>query len=211
MVVYINDLELDVLNGSVPRRASAGNSRSTTSDSASTDPSTTLKNTPSGSSPKKPANVPAADCQPDETPVEQAQKLVNSMAENLVAALETAACKVMRLRTGPALPAEGLRIRGVFAETDERNRVRRLLVGSHPTAPKMLLFVGVNNLASSQQPLYGLGNPAGINVSRHSPIITVTSYSPATGFKMNRNAADDEFKNIGSQVVGDLNALLLAN
>jgi Domain of unknown function (DUF4410) len=210
MVVYVSDFELEVLNGRAPRRASSRNSPSAISGNASTIPSATQKNTPPGSSPKKPAPAPTADSQPDETPAEQADKLVNTMAENLVTALQKAGFKVKRLRTGQALPAEGLRIRGVFAEPDEQNRVRRLLVGIDPTTPKMLLYVGVNNLARPQQPLYELANPPG-NDSKHGPVITVTSYSPAVRFEMDRNAADGDFKNIASEIVADLNALLIAN
>jgi hypothetical protein len=103
-----------------------------------------------------------------------------------------------------------LRIRGVFAETDERNRVRRLLLGSESTASKMLAFLGVNNLAQPPQPFYGLANPPG-NGSRHSPIFTVSSYSLAARFELNRNAANDEFKKFASKIVLYRNALLTAN
>src|SRR5712691_1011930 len=209
MVVYVSDFELEVLNGRASRRAPSRNSASATSGSASTIPSATQKNSSPGSSPKKPA--PATNSQPDETLAEQADKLVNLMAENLVTALEKAGFKVKRLRPGQALPAEGLRIRGVFAEPDEQNRVRRLLVGSDPLAPKMLLYVGVNNLSRPQRPLYELANPATSKDAKHGPVITVTSYSPAVRFEMDRNAADDDFKKIASEIVADLKALLIAN
>ena len=208
MVVYVSDFELEVLNGRASRRAPSRNSASATSGSASTIPSATQKNSSPGSSPKKLAL--ATNSQPDETLAEQADKLVNIMAENLVTALKKAGFKVKRLRPGQALPAEGLRIRGVFAEPDEQNRVRRLLVGSDPLAPKMLLYVGVNNLSRPQQPLYELANPPS-NDAKHGPVITVTSYSPAVRFEMDRNAADDDFKKIASQIAADLNALLIAN
>jgi hypothetical protein len=210
MVVYVSDFELEVLNGRVPRRPTTRTSTSPTSSSASSVPSTTQKNTPPGSSSKKPTPVPTTDSQADETPTEQADKLVNIVAESLVTALEKAGYKVKRLRTGQALPAEGLRIRGVFAEPDEQNRVRRLLVGTDPMTPKMLLYVGVNNLSRPQQPLYELANPPS-NDAKHGPVITVTSYSPAVRFEMDRNAEDDDFKKIASEIVADLNALLIAN
>jgi hypothetical protein len=210
MVVYVSDFELEVLSPRVPRRSTTRATTSPISSSTSSVPATPQKNTPPGSSPKKPAPAPTADSQPDETPAEQADKLVNIMAENLVTALQEAGFKVKRLRTGQALPAEGLRVRGVFAEPDEQNRVRRLLVGSDPTTPKMLLYVGVNNLSRPQQPLYELANPPS-NDAKHGPVITVTSYSPAVRFEMDRNAADDDFKKIASEIVADLNALLIAN
>jgi Domain of unknown function (DUF4410) len=210
IVVYVSDFELEVLNGRVPRRPTTRTSTSPTSSTASSVPSTTQKNTPPGSSSKKPAPVQTTDSQADETPTEQADKLVNIMAESLVTALEKAGYKVKRLRMGQALPAEGLHIRGVFAEPDEQNRVRRLLVGTDPMTPKMLLYVGVNNLSRPQQPLYELANPPS-NDGKHGPVITVTSYSPAVRFEMDRNAADDDFKKIASEIVADLNALLIAN
>ena len=210
IVVYVSDFELEVLNGRTPRHAPSRNSPSAISGNASTLPSTMQKDTPPDSSPKKSAPAPTADSQPDETPAEQADKLVNIMAENLATALQKAGFKVKRLRTGQALPAEGLRIRGVFAEPDEQNRVRRLLVGIDPTTPKMLLYVGVNNLARPQQPLYELANPPG-NDSKHGPVITVTPYSPAVRFEMDRNATDSDFKKIASEIVADINALLIAN
>ena|SRR5437016_1382642 len=210
MIVYVSDFELDVLHVKEPRRAPSRNSLSAASGKASGAPSTTPKHAPSDSSSKKPAPVPTADFQSDETPAEQADRLVNIMAENLVTALEKAGYKVSRLRTGQTLPAAGLRIRGVFAEPDEKNRVRRLLIGSDPTTPKMLLYVGVNNLSRPQQPLYELANPPSSD-GKHGPVITVTSYSPAVRFEMDRNAADDDFKKIASEIVADLNALLIAN
>ncbi|PYU56745.1 MAG: hypothetical protein DMG56_23420, partial [Acidobacteria bacterium] len=197
MVVYVSDFELDVLHVREPRRAVSRNSPSVISGVASSVPRATQKNAPSGSSLNKRAPVPAADSQAEETAAEQADRLVNIMAEDLVTALGKAGYKVSRLRTGQVLPAAGLRIHGVFAEADERNRVRRLLVGSNPITPKMLLYVGVNNLARPQQPLYELANPPSDD-GRHGPVITVTSYSPAARFEMDRNAADDDFKKIAS-------------
>src|SRR5882762_2990321 len=210
MVVYVSDFDLDVLHVREPRRAPSRNFPSTTPGKASSAPSTTPKNATSGSSLKKPAPALTADSQPEETPAEQAARLVNIMAENLVTALEKAGYRVSRLRAGQALPAAGLRIRGVFAEPDEKNRVRRLVVGSDPTTPKMLLYVGVNNLSHPQQPLYELANPPSDD-GKHGPVITVTSYSPAARFEMDKNAVDDDFKKIASEIVADLNVLLIAN
>ena len=124
--------------------------------------------------------------------------------------LEKAGYTVRRLRPGDARPATGLRIRGVFAEADEQNRVRRLLVGSDSVTPKMLLYVGVNNLARPEQPLYELASPPS-NDSRHGPVITLTSYSPAARFEMSKNATEEDFKKIASEIAADLSALLNAN
>jgi hypothetical protein len=132
------------------------------------------------------------------------------MSENLVRALNQAGYNAGRLPAGNALPKTGLRIRGVFAEADEKNRARRLLVGGEPVSPNILLFVGVNNLTQPEQSLYELAYPP-IPDSRHGPVITVTSYAPAARFELSRDPADDEFKKIATQITAGFTALLNAN
>jgi hypothetical protein len=135
---------------------------------------------------------------------------VNALSENLVRTLEKFGYAVRRLRNGEAPPHAGLRIRGVFAEPDEQNRVRRLLVGSDSTTPKMLLYVGVDDLARPEQPLYELAKPPN-NDARHGPVITVTSFSPVARYEMDKNPSDDDFKKITGDIVTGLSALLRAN
>ncbi len=132
------------------------------------------------------------------------------MSEGLVKALEKAGYTVHRQRAGEAPPQTGLRIRGVFAEPDEQNRIRRLVVGGGSTSPRMLLYVGVDNLARPEQPLYELANPASSD-GRRGPVITVTSFSPVARFEMDKNPADDDIQKITTALVADLNALLNAN
>ena len=132
------------------------------------------------------------------------------MSADLVRVLEKAGYTVHRVHGGEAVPRAGLRIRGVFAESDEQNRIRRLLVGGDSTTPKMLLYVGVDNLARPEQPLYELAKPPS-NDGKHGPVITVTSYSPVARFEMDKNPADDDLKKIATEIVADLNALLSAN
>src|SRR5256885_11008595 len=96
MVVYVSDFELDVLHVREPRRAVSRNSPSVISGVASSVPRATQKNAPSGSSLNKRAPVPAADSQAEETAAEQADRLVNIMAEDLVTALGKAGYKVSR-------------------------------------------------------------------------------------------------------------------
>ena len=132
------------------------------------------------------------------------------MSENLIKALTEAGYRPHRLQVGSSLPNLGLRIRGVFAETDEKNRARRLLVGGEPVSPNMLLFVGVNNLARPEQPLYELANPPAPD-PRHGPVITVTSYAPASRFELSRDPSEEELQKIARRIVADLTALLNAN
>jgi len=74
----------------------------------------------------------------------------------------------------------------------------------------MLLYVGVDNLARPEQPLYELANPASSD-ARRGPVITVTSFSPVARFEMDKNPADDDIQKITTALVADLNALLNAN
>ena len=159
---------------------------------------------------KETTSAPSADLQGQDSPTERANALVNAVSEALVRALEKAGYEVHRMRDGEAHPLAGMQIRGVFAESDEQNRVRRLLVGGVAVSPQMLLFVGVNNLARPEQPLYALANPPSTDVG-HGPVITVTSYAPVTRFELNRKPAEDDLKKIATQVAESFAALLNAN
>jgi Domain of unknown function (DUF4410) len=142
--------------------------------------------------------------------MDRANELINLLAENVVSALQTAGYPACRLRLSQPRPEKGLLIRGVFAEPDEKNRVRRLFFGGPATSPRMLLYVGVNNLERPEQPLYEFANPPAPD-SRYGPVITVTSYSPAARFELGKNPSDEEVKKIAAQIAADLTALLYAN
>ena len=210
VLVYVSDFELDVLQGRAVKSASSLSSPRSTSGSASSGRPTAQRSTSLGPSSNTLASARTTDSETDETPAGRANALVNAMSENLMKSLEKAGYAVRRLRAGEARPAAGLQIRGVFGEADERNRVRRLLVGSDPITPNMLLYVGVSNLARPEQPLYTLANPPS-NDGRHGPVITVTSYAPVARFEMDREPADEDLKKIASQIAAALTALLNAN
>jgi len=135
---------------------------------------------------------------------------VNQVSETLIRALTEAGYDARRLTAGSPLPKEGLRLCGVFAEADERNRARRLLVGGEPVGAKVILFVGVNNLSQPEQPLYLLADPPAPD-PRHGPVITVTSYAPAARFELSREPSDDELKKISDNIAASLTALVTAN
>jgi len=216
-IVFVSDFELDVAR----RRAEKGSSRGAAVETAPEEASgaapaaasASSNATPTSSSSKtshSPASTRPADSQTDDTASERANALVTAMSENLLRALGKAGYTVHRIRPGETLPQAGLRIRGVFAEPDEGNRIRRLLVGSDSTAPKMLLYVGVDDLARPQQLLYELAKPS-INDGKHGPVITVTSYSPVARFEMDKNPSDEDIKKVVTDIVADLSALMGAN
>ena len=146
----------------------------------------------------------------DEARFSRANELVNAMAQNVVKALRAQGYEAHRLRLSQPRPERGLLIRGVFAEPDEQNRARRLLYGGPSTAPKMILYVGVNNLKSPEQPLYVLASP-GSPDSRYGPVITVTPYSPAARYELGKDPADEEIQKTAKQIVETFAALLSAN
>jgi hypothetical protein len=71
--------------------------------------------------------LPRVRPQPD--PAEQARKLVNLLAESLVADLTEAGIPAQRIAPGAALPADGWLVHGAFVEVDEGNRLRRAVIG----------------------------------------------------------------------------------
>jgi hypothetical protein len=212
-VVYVKDFELEVVRRSTDRNSPTGSA----SDSASSEPGGTASSTPRAplSSPAtgptgKPSTAQSADSKAENSPAVRAHALVNAVSESLVKALEKAGYTVHRQRVGEARPQTGLRIRGVFAEPDEQNRIRRLVVGGASTTPKMLLYVGVDDLTRPEQPLYELAKPPN-NDARRGPVITVTPFSPVARFELDKNPSDDDLKKITRDIVADLNALLRAN
>ncbi len=208
-VVYVSDFDLDV----VRRRAEKNSSRAAVETAPEEASGASSNATPTSSSSKtsrSSASARPADSPTDDTASERANALVTAMSENLLRTLGKAGYTVHRFRPGEALPQAGLRIRGVFAEPDEGNRIRRLLVGSDSTVPKMLLYVGVDDLARPEQPLYELAKPP-INDGKHGPVITVTSYSPVARFEMDKNPSDEDIKRVATDIVSDLSALLHAN
>jgi hypothetical protein len=210
VIVYVSDFDLDVLYAKVPRRPAPRISPPATSANPSSSGSSAAKATSSVPLSSAPRTAATPDSPPEETPADHATALVKAVSENIIRALTQAGYDARRLPAGTPVPQRGVRIRGVFAEADEQNRARRLLVGGEPVGPNIILYVGVNNLKSPEQPLYELAYPPA-NDPRHGPVITVTSYAPAERFELSRDPSGDELQKISTQIVADLTALLNVN
>jgi len=212
MTVYVSDFDLDVVQRKPsPKpapRTSPPSRTGSVSRSSSGVPRTGTAASTSGSSTSQGSD--SSDTSTEETPAEQASSLVRAVSENIIRALMEAGYDVRRLPAGAPLPQTGLRIRGVFAEADEQNRARRLLVGGEPVGTNIILYVGVNNLKTREQPLYELASPPTPD-PRHGPVITVTSYAPAERFELSRDPSADELKSVATKVAADLTALVSAN
>ena len=212
VTVYVSDFDLDFVRRKpspkpAPRTPAPSKTRST-SRSASGVPRMGPSASTSESSETQGSD--SSDASAEETPAEQAHALVNAVADSIIRALTQAGYDARRLSAGAPLPPQGVRLRGVFAEADEQNRARRLLVGGEPIGANIILYVGVNNLKNPEQPLYELADPP-VPDPRHGPVITVTSYAPAERFEISRDASGDELKEVANKITADLTALLAAN
>ena len=88
-------------------------------------------------------------------PQARARKIVEQMADTLVADLRKAGIDARRLPAGAAQPTQGWLVRGVFLDVDEGNRLRRSMVGFGAGASEIDLAVAVDDLAKqAPEPLY---------------------------------------------------------
>lgn len=211
-VIYVSDFDLDVMQPKPTRKPPATRtSPSSKPGSASRSPSGVPRTGESpASEPTTSRSTESADAAGEETPADQANTLVKAVSENIIRALTKAGFDARRLEPNAPLPRAGVRVRGVFVEADEMNRARRLLVGGEPTGGNLILYVGVNNLKSPEQPLYVLADPPAKD-PRHGPVITVTSYAPAARYELSRDPSGEELQKISKQIAADLGALVSAN
>jgi hypothetical protein len=217
-IVYVSDFDLDVVQRKpAPKppkartspRPKPGNTSSSTSRSVSGIPRNGPSPATESSAPQS-TEADASDVSKEETPAEQANALVKAVSENIIRALTQAGFDARHVSANEPLPKLGVRIRGVFAEADEQNRARRLLVGGEPVGPNLILYVGVNNLKTPEQPLYTLADPPAKDL-RQGPVITVTSYSPAARYELSRDPSGEELQKVSRRIAADLGALVAAN
>jgi hypothetical protein len=149
----------------------------------------------------------------DDTPAALASRIVDYMSATLVKELEAAGYTVHRLRPGQALPTEGIRIKGVFAEPDKDNHLRRAVIGNTNTMEKMSLFVGVGNLAKPDQPLYAVVDlKGGYNVeNKPGAMINVSMYAPVARFEVPKTPTEKDVKDTSSEIVSELTNFLDTN
>ena len=157
-----------------------------------------------------PSTAPQLDPKREQGPVEQAGRLVDFMSTALVKELEKAGYTAHRLRPGETRPSDGIRISGIFGEPDERNRLRRAVIGTITGDGKMSLFVGIGNLARPDQALYEGADPTS-SENKAGTIITVSAYAPVAKFEIEKNTTEKAVKDTAEGIVADLSALLTAN
>jgi Domain of unknown function (DUF4410) len=150
-------------------------------------------------------------------PETEARKLVNLMSDSMVADLKKAGFTAQRLSPADPKPAEGLLVRGVFAEMNEGNQMRRALVGFGSGKAKMELYVSAADASSDTKPLYEVLTHKSKGKAPGAAI-ALNPYAGAAGFVvkfgMTKNAPEKIVKQtaskISAELIKQLNAELLA-
>jgi len=156
---------------------------------------------------QKKENTPLAP-EEIESPSVQARRLIDFFTATLLETLNKNGYNARGARGQN--PPKGALLRGVFAEPDEKNRIRRALLGGTSVNPKLLLYVGIFNLARPDQPLYQLAaeQPGG---SQFGPVITLNNYIPLAKYELDKNPTDEDVRKICAQIAASLTAVLAAN
>jgi hypothetical protein len=108
------------------------------------------------------------------------------------------------------LPAKGILLQGVFAESDQKNRIRPALLGSGSQGTKLLLYVGVFDQKSVNQPLYKEA-PVQEPDPNYGPVITLNAYIPMAKYEIAKDAGEEDIRQICQQIAADVTALLQRN
>jgi hypothetical protein len=143
-----------------------------------------------------------------ELPSVQARRVMDFFAATMVETLQKSGYAARRAR-GAAL-SKGALLRGVFAEPDDKNRVRRTLLGGTSVNARFFLYVGIFNLARPDQPLYQLAEeqPGG---NQFGPVITLNNYVPLAKYELDKNPTEEDVRKICAQIAASLTAVLAAN
>jgi hypothetical protein len=107
-------------------------------------------------------------------------------------------------------PPNGAVIRGVFAEPDAKNRIRRSLFGGTSANSRFFLYVGIFNLARPDQPLYRPASEQPAN-TQYGPVIMLNNYIPLAKYELDKNPSEEDVRKICAQIAASLTALLAAN
>jgi hypothetical protein len=172
---------------------------------------TSIQSASDSDSSKKPGEkgTPATVFSPSDAPSMQARRLMDFFATTLLENLKKSGYTAAH-RQGQAQAEKGVLLRGVFAEPDAKNRIRRAMLGAGAPGATMLLYVGTFNLARPSQPLYLPATEQNPD-SRYGPIITMNDYIPLVKFELSKNPTEEEVQKITVQIVQNLSSLLQAN
>jgi len=174
---------------------------------ASATPTDTSPATQAAASTRQKPPLPLGNADTD-LPSAQAHRLTDFFSETLLQILQKKGYNAAR--ASGQNPSSGAIIRGVFAETDAKNRIRRSLWGGTSSNTRFFLYAGIFNLGRPDQPLYQLAaeQPGG---SQFGPVITLNNYVPLAKYELDKNPTEEDVRKICSQIAASLTALLAAN
>jgi len=158
-----------------------------------------------GTSAHRPADPVFADTDPATV---QARRVIDAFANTLVELFQKSGYTATRVSGNP--PSSGVLLRGVFAEPDAKNHIRRALLGGGSPGPTLLLYVASFNLSHQEQPLY-LPAPVQSPDSHYGPVITLNAYIPMNKYELPKDPSAQDVQKICAQIVSQLTDLLVAN
>jgi hypothetical protein len=109
-----------------------------------------------------------------------------------------------------ALPGNGILLEGVFAEPDQKNRIRRALLGSGSRGTKLTLYMGAFDQKNVSQPLY-VEAPVQEPDPNYGPVISPNSYIPMAKYEIEKDLTEEDVRIICGQIAAALTALLQGN
>lgn len=178
-VIYVSDFELDAQNVTVDKGGVVGQNR--------------------------PGVLERPRKKEQRDPEAQAKKLVNTMAENLVADLQKAGYKAQRLPASDAQPASGAWVHGVFTEVDEGSRIHRAVIGFGSGQATMNLCVTLTDLAHPDKPLYDVSQQDA-SKDKMGAVITMNPYVAAAKFVMEKNAPEKMVKKTAEEISAEVSS-----
>jgi hypothetical protein len=138
----------------------------------------------------------------------QARRLMDFFAVTLVEMFHKNGYSATR--SSGTLPPSGVLLRGVFAEPDDKNRIRRAILGAGSPNPALMLYVGTFNLSHQDQPLYQVAQVQSPD-SHYGPVITLNAYVPMAKYDVDKDPTEEDVRKICGQVVNQLTKLLVEN
>jgi hypothetical protein len=153
-----------------------------------------------------PSNPAYVDNRPEDLQL-RSRQVQDHFAETLVETLRKQGYSSLRNR---ALSGNGILLEGVFTEPDQKNRIRRALLGSGSPGTKLTLYLGVFDQKSVTQPLY-VEAPAQEPDPNYGPVITLNAYIPMAKYEIEKDITEEDVRSICAQIAADLTALLQRN
>ncbi len=141
---------------------------------------------------------------PEADPAERARRLVDLLAQSLVADLNEAGLPAQRLAPGAPMPADGWLLHGVFVEVDEGNRLRRAVIGFGLGGSEMQVMVGVDDLARKPLAPFIIFGTVSDPSKLPGAVVTLNPYVAAAKFVLGKNATDRDVKHTSQEIVKEM-------